>query len=37
MRQVRLSQIPYLTRVLMRTQKIMDARAYLKDYRSSAG
>jgi radical SAM superfamily enzyme YgiQ (UPF0313 family) len=37
MRQVRLSQIPYLTRVLMRTQKIMDARAYLKDHRSSAG
>ncbi len=35
MRQVRLAQIPYLTRVLLRTQKIMDAGAYIKDHRPS--
>jgi radical SAM superfamily enzyme YgiQ (UPF0313 family) len=32
MRQVRPSQIPYLTRVLMRTQRMMKAGAYLKEH-----
>jgi hypothetical protein len=32
MRQVRPSQIPYLTRVLMRTQRMMKAGAYMKEH-----
>lgn len=32
MRQIRPSQIPYLTRVLARTQRMMKARAYLKEH-----
>ena len=32
LRQVRPSQIPYLTRVLLRTQRMMKARAYLKEH-----
>jgi len=32
MRQVRPGQIPYLTRVLMRTQRMMKAEAYLKEH-----
>ncbi len=32
MRQVRPAQIPYLTRVLMRTQRMMKAQAYLKEH-----
>ncbi|MBP2674476.1 MAG: B12-binding radical protein, partial [Deltaproteobacteria bacterium] len=36
MRQVRVSQIPYLARVLLRTQKIMDAGAYVKEHRAPA-
>jgi radical SAM superfamily enzyme YgiQ (UPF0313 family) len=34
MRQIRPSQIPYLTRVLWRTQRMMKARAYLKEHES---
>ena len=32
LRQVRPLQVPYLARILWRTQKIMDARAYLEEY-----
>jgi hypothetical protein len=32
MRQVKPSQIPYLTRVLMRTQRMMKAGAYVKEH-----
>lgn len=32
MRQVRLAQVPYLTRVLARTQRMMKANAYLKEH-----
>jgi radical SAM superfamily enzyme YgiQ (UPF0313 family) len=35
MRQVRPSQIPYLTRVLARTQRMMKARAYLEEHTAS--
>jgi hypothetical protein len=35
MRQVRPSEIPYLTRVLLRTQRMMNARAYLKEHDAS--
>ena len=34
MRQVRPSQIPYLTRVLWRTQRMMSAEAYLREHHS---
>ncbi len=34
MRQVRPSQIPYLTRVLMRTQRMMKAQAYLDEHQA---
>jgi radical SAM superfamily enzyme YgiQ (UPF0313 family) len=37
MRQVRPSQIPYLTRVLMRTQRMMKAQAYLDEHEASLG
>ena len=32
MRQIKPAQIPYLTRVLMRTQRMMKAAAYLKEH-----
>ena len=32
MRQVKPAQIPYLTRVLMRTQRMMKAQAYMKEH-----
>jgi len=35
MRQVRSREIPYLTRVLLRTQRMMNAGAYLKEHRES--
>jgi radical SAM superfamily enzyme YgiQ (UPF0313 family) len=35
MRQIRPSQIPYLTRVLWRTQRMMSAEAYLREHYSS--
>ena len=35
MRQVRPAQIPYLTRVLMRTQRMMKAQAYLKEHEAA--
>jgi len=35
MRQVRPSQIPYMARVLWRTQRMMDTRAYLKDHKAA--
>jgi radical SAM superfamily enzyme YgiQ (UPF0313 family) len=35
MRQVRPREIPYLTRVLLRTQRMMSARAYLKEHQAS--
>ena len=35
MRQVRPAQIPYLTRVLLRTQRMMKAAAYLKEHQTS--
>jgi hypothetical protein len=35
LRQVRPLQIPYMTRVLWRTQKMMDAKAYLKDHEAA--
>jgi radical SAM superfamily enzyme YgiQ (UPF0313 family) len=35
MRQVRPREIPYLTRVLLRTQRMMNARAYLKEHHAS--
>jgi hopanoid C-3 methylase len=35
MRQVRPGQIPYLTRVLLRTQRLMKARAYLAEHEAS--
>ena len=35
MRQVRPREIPYLTRVLLRTQRMMSAGAYLKEHRES--
>ncbi|MBP2670215.1 MAG: radical protein [candidate division NC10 bacterium] len=37
MRQVRPAQIPYLTRVLWRTQRMMRAEAYLREHESPAG
>lgn len=36
MKQVRPSQIPYLTRVLLRTQRLMKAGAYLEEYEAGA-
>ena len=35
MRQVRPAQIPYLTRVLLRTQRMMKAEAYLREHEAS--
>ncbi len=35
MRQVRPAQIPYLTRVLLRTQRMMKAQAYLREHEAS--
>jgi hypothetical protein len=35
MRQVKPSQIPYITRVLLRTQRMMHARAYLKEHEAA--
>ncbi|MGH9316092.1 MAG: B12-binding domain-containing radical SAM protein [Thermoanaerobaculia bacterium] len=35
MRQIRPAQIPYLTRVLLRTQRMMKAEAYLKEHHAS--
>ena len=35
MRQIRPSQIPYLTRVLLRTQRMMKAEAYLREHEAS--
>jgi hopanoid C-3 methylase len=35
MRQIRLSQVPYLTRVLLRTQRMMKARSYLREHEAS--
>ena len=37
MRQVRPAQIPYLTRVLLRTQRMMKAEAYLKEHEATRG
>jgi hypothetical protein len=37
MRQVRPAQIPYLTRVLWRTQRMMRAEAYLREHESLVG
>jgi len=37
MRQIRPSQIPYLTRVLARTQRMMKAQAYLAEHEASGG
>ena len=37
MRQIRPAQIPYLTRVLLRTQRMMKAEAYLRGARGVAG
>jgi radical SAM superfamily enzyme YgiQ (UPF0313 family) len=37
MRQVRPTQIPYLTRVLLRTQRMMKASAYLKEHEATRG
>jgi hypothetical protein len=34
MRQIRPSQIPYLTRVLLRTQRMMKASEYLKEHQA---
>src|SRR6266542_670779 len=36
MRQVRFAEIPYITRVLLRTQRMMRAEAYLKEHQASA-
>jgi radical SAM superfamily enzyme YgiQ (UPF0313 family) len=36
MRQVRPREIPYLTRVLLRTQRMMNASAYLKEHEAAA-
>jgi radical SAM superfamily enzyme YgiQ (UPF0313 family) len=36
MKQIRPSQIPYLTRVLRRTQRMMKAREYLKEHHAAA-
>lgn len=36
LRQVRVSQIPYLTRVLLRTQRMMEAESYLREHDTSA-
>jgi hypothetical protein len=35
MRQIRPSQVPYLTRVLLRTQRMMKARSYLREHEAS--
>ena len=35
MRQIRPSQIPYLTRVLARTQRMMKAEAYLHEHEAA--
>jgi len=35
MKQVRPAQIPYLTRVLLRTQRMMKAQAYLAEHEAS--
>ena len=35
MRQIRPSQVPYLTRVLLRTQRMMKAQAYLREHEAS--
>ena len=36
MRQVRLSDVPYITRVLLRTQRMMRAEAYLREHEACA-
>jgi hypothetical protein len=36
MRQVRLADVPYITRVLARTQRMMRAQAYLDEHDSSS-
>jgi len=36
MRQVRFAEIPYITRVLLRTQRMMRAEAYLKEHEATA-
>jgi hypothetical protein len=35
MRQIRLAQVPYLTRVLWRTQRMMKPEAYLREYETT--
>ena len=37
MRQVRPAMIPYLTRILLRTQRMMKAEAYLREHRAAPG
>ena len=37
MRQIRPTQIPYLMRVLLRTQRMMKAEAYLKEHEATRG
>ncbi len=37
MRQIRPAQIPYLTRVLLRTQRMMKAEAYLREHEATRG
>jgi radical SAM superfamily enzyme YgiQ (UPF0313 family) len=37
MRQVKLAQVPYLTRVLMRTQRMMKAEAYMREHEATRG
>jgi radical SAM superfamily enzyme YgiQ (UPF0313 family) len=37
MRQIKPAQIPYLTRVLLRTQRMMKAEAYLKEHEATRG
>jgi len=37
MRQIRPAQIPYLTRVLLRTQRMMKAEAYMREYEATRG
>ena len=33
MRQVKLTHVPYITRILLRTQRMMKAEAYLREHR----
>ena len=35
MRQVRFAEVPYITRVLLRTQRMMRAEAYLREHHAS--